>query len=806
MTSRKLVFQGETTRKFWSIEMDGATCTVRFGKVGSVGQSKSKTFGSTADCRKAVDKAIAEKLKDGYVDSAGDDTSAASPPVPSNVVRQVAARTAGLGFDLETLEPSARFRRFVESGEYKKTKGLRFTGVAGWSATSRFRADDLTPSFDPFDWNDLRRSDWPGYVALCALHEVGARQALNEFIATDARHPECPVYVWQHEVPEFVQLAPSLDAFLAALVKKAQKLPAERLDVQLDSAFAAASTAFDANQDEKVLAILSGPLEQCGTSSSYEVRQRAERCFDLRGKALDRLQRFAEAAAAYERAGTDGSRRLTQLRLTVLDDPQGAIAAASACLAADWFFSMSARVEACLRSNDAVQAETDLRHIQHRFELQDAGKIREVRTWLESYAGKGEASSAMAKEFLGWFKALSDADVSAEVRAANRTWWNQLARYGTFWEPLFRQEMGIDATTEPTDLMLFKLHLTRHLTIGEENAVTDVMPLAPFTALQSLEFHGIVTTLEPLRNAEGLQELTVNDREIRGLRLPNPHNGRLLEAAGNADAAAVMAALQAGADPNAKEDAGGGVRSALQMLLQHVSDPADPKFALAQQLIQRGAYPYVDLGHGVKPPGCYGAAADTLQAWLHEQGIRPKQSTFREWHACKDEDAADFLELETADGQEIDKRSSEPLNFEAGYMVKASSGGGTRVLDFHTVYLSSYCFVSERLQAFLSTHAGGTDLRFCPVEIRSGKKVVSRAHLLMEVPILDALDEAGSDPFYRWGQVSEVRQLVIDESRIPAHVQMFRLTTFPSVLIVRAQLAEKLATSGCGELDLRLPR
>jgi predicted DNA-binding WGR domain protein len=43
---------------------------VRFGKVGTEGQTQTKTFSNEAECQKQAEKLIAEKIKKGYVEGA----------------------------------------------------------------------------------------------------------------------------------------------------------------------------------------------------------------------------------------------------------------------------------------------------------------------------------------------------------------------------------------------------------------------------------------------------------------------------------------------------------------------------------------------------------------------------------------------------------------------------------------------------------------------------------------------------------------------------------------------------------------
>lgn len=58
----------EASSKFWEIETSDTDVTVRFGKIGTGGQTTVKSFDSAADATKHADKLIAEKTKKGYVE------------------------------------------------------------------------------------------------------------------------------------------------------------------------------------------------------------------------------------------------------------------------------------------------------------------------------------------------------------------------------------------------------------------------------------------------------------------------------------------------------------------------------------------------------------------------------------------------------------------------------------------------------------------------------------------------------------------------------------------------------------------
>ena len=73
MTTRRLTCTEGGSSKFWEGETEGANLTVRFGKIGTAGQTKTKTLASAAAADKELQKLIGEKLGKGYVEEAGDD-------------------------------------------------------------------------------------------------------------------------------------------------------------------------------------------------------------------------------------------------------------------------------------------------------------------------------------------------------------------------------------------------------------------------------------------------------------------------------------------------------------------------------------------------------------------------------------------------------------------------------------------------------------------------------------------------------------------------------------------------------------
>jgi DNA ligase-1 len=65
---RRFEFVGGSSSKFWEVGRCGCQTTTRWGRIGSAGQSKTKSFADEAAAAKAVERSIAEKTGEGYVE------------------------------------------------------------------------------------------------------------------------------------------------------------------------------------------------------------------------------------------------------------------------------------------------------------------------------------------------------------------------------------------------------------------------------------------------------------------------------------------------------------------------------------------------------------------------------------------------------------------------------------------------------------------------------------------------------------------------------------------------------------------
>jgi predicted DNA-binding WGR domain protein/very-short-patch-repair endonuclease len=63
---RYFEFAEERSSKFWEVTVSGNTLSVRFGRIGTAGQTQEKTFATETEAQKAAEQLASSKLKKGY--------------------------------------------------------------------------------------------------------------------------------------------------------------------------------------------------------------------------------------------------------------------------------------------------------------------------------------------------------------------------------------------------------------------------------------------------------------------------------------------------------------------------------------------------------------------------------------------------------------------------------------------------------------------------------------------------------------------------------------------------------------------
>jgi len=65
---RYFEFVDNNSAKFWEVWPEAATLFIRFGKIGTNGQTTTKEFSDAAAVTEALNKAVAEKIRKGYIE------------------------------------------------------------------------------------------------------------------------------------------------------------------------------------------------------------------------------------------------------------------------------------------------------------------------------------------------------------------------------------------------------------------------------------------------------------------------------------------------------------------------------------------------------------------------------------------------------------------------------------------------------------------------------------------------------------------------------------------------------------------
>ncbi len=67
---RRFEFIAGSSAKFWEVRVEGSQVTVTFGRIGTAGQTQTKSLDDPASAQKHAERLIRQKLGKGYVESA----------------------------------------------------------------------------------------------------------------------------------------------------------------------------------------------------------------------------------------------------------------------------------------------------------------------------------------------------------------------------------------------------------------------------------------------------------------------------------------------------------------------------------------------------------------------------------------------------------------------------------------------------------------------------------------------------------------------------------------------------------------
>ena len=168
--------------KFWEGTVDGNTVTVRFGKIGTAGQTKTTEFDGVAEAEKELAKLIKQKLAKGYVE-----TTSAAPASAGDSSDQ-----SKLAAKLKELDPL--WKRKLPEVVTSLRPGIdasKHEGLARILAGKKLRADLATW----FAWHDGQN---PGAPDLCddnnyTMHRLDSACETWTFLNDNAGEIEGPV-------------------------------------------------------------------------------------------------------------------------------------------------------------------------------------------------------------------------------------------------------------------------------------------------------------------------------------------------------------------------------------------------------------------------------------------------------------------------------------------------------------------------------------------------------------------------------------------------------------------------------------
>ncbi|WP_067494283.1 WGR and DUF4132 domain-containing protein [Actinoplanes sp. TFC3] len=169
---RRFEFVEGGSAKFWEISRDETEVTVRWGRVGTNGQTKVKTFDDQQSAATHESKLIGEKTKKGYVESA-----ASSPAAPVAGVAAGQPAEAGVAADADPAGDVAEDAEVVVTGVTARVKDAGEQGAA---------RDEDTFVF-PAAWYRHRYARQGSVGPVRFVVDPNARRTVDEEMARDPR-------------------------------------------------------------------------------------------------------------------------------------------------------------------------------------------------------------------------------------------------------------------------------------------------------------------------------------------------------------------------------------------------------------------------------------------------------------------------------------------------------------------------------------------------------------------------------------------------------------------------------------------
>ncbi|MFT3710963.1 MAG: WGR domain-containing protein [Archangium sp.] len=86
---RRFEFSEGSSNKFWEVKVEGEQQIIRFGKIGTAGQTKEKDFDSAGEAKADTKKLIAEKTGKGYTEVGGKPKAEGNPQLEAAILKDL---------------------------------------------------------------------------------------------------------------------------------------------------------------------------------------------------------------------------------------------------------------------------------------------------------------------------------------------------------------------------------------------------------------------------------------------------------------------------------------------------------------------------------------------------------------------------------------------------------------------------------------------------------------------------------------------------------------------------------------------
>ena len=151
---KHLHFKDEKSDKFWKIEVSGNNHTVTYGRTGSSGVSKTKTFDDDSLAQKDAEKLIKSKIKKGYVDLESGAAESA-PPADKSILKDkpIVEYIHGEPFDVSRSAPKIIANPHDDDDRSWEDKFAEFLLVQDASATTHFVAGMAGEAYEEANTN-----------------------------------------------------------------------------------------------------------------------------------------------------------------------------------------------------------------------------------------------------------------------------------------------------------------------------------------------------------------------------------------------------------------------------------------------------------------------------------------------------------------------------------------------------------------------------------------------------------------------------------------------------------------------------